>query len=66
MLTQMKFQDIPTIKSQCIQWRTPNLGHPYMQEQLTEITKKTFHSPSRKYHEKKKQKKEKSKKLVTP
>lgn len=57
MLTQMKFQDVDTIIYRCVEWRTPDLGHTFLQEQLTETNQKSFASPSRKGDKKEKEKK---------
>ena len=40
MLSHTKFQDVYTIVSRCVQWKTPDLVHTCLQEQLTEITLK--------------------------
>ena len=62
MLTNTKSQDIDTI-NWSVQWRTLYVGYTYLQEQLTEITLKTFRSPSRKLDEKEKNEKKLEKQL---
>ena len=62
MLTNTKSQDIDTI-NWSVQWRTLYVGYTYLQEQLTEITLKTFRSPSRKLDEKEKSEKKLEKQL---
>ena len=61
LLTHTMFQDIDTIICQWVQWRTSHLGHACLEEQLTELTYKTFATPSKNSA----RNKEKKKKRIT-
>ena len=52
-----KFQDVDTLIYQFVPWRESGTGHTCLQQQLTEITEKTFTSTSRNSDEKEKEKK---------
>ena len=47
MVTYTSFQAVDTIICWCVQLKTSDLGHSCLQEWLTEITQKTFASPSK-------------------
>ena len=53
----MKFQDVETIFSCYVQRRTLNLGHTYLQEQLTKSISNPFANLSRKGDKKDREKK---------
>ena len=55
-----KFQDVDTLIYQFVPWRESGTGHTCRQQQLTEITAKTFTSTSRNSDEKEKEKKKKT------